>query len=248
MEQTFRTKFKQKWRQLTTKTIGLIGGMSWASTASYYKIINELVNERLGNLHSAKIIVYSIDFEELVTLQKTGRWEEATNLIVPLAMTLEKAGADMILICSNTGHEGSEIVAESVKIPLLHIADATGQQIVSKNLHKVGLLGTKFTMEQSFYKIRLSQKFGVDVIVPELDDRNLIHDVIYNELCFGHIKQVSKNRSLQVINNLVDCGAQGIILGCTELPLLLKQNDVNIPLFDTTKIHALAAVNYALSK
>jgi aspartate racemase len=222
--------------------------MSWASTASYYRIINELVNEKLGSLHSAKIIVYSIDFEELVTLQKTGRWTEATNFIIPVAKMLETAGADMILICSNTGHEGAEIVAENVKIPLLHIAEATGQQIMSTDLHKVGLLGTKFTMEQNFYKNRLRRNYGVDVIVPELADRNLIHDVIYNELCFGHVKQTSKNRSLQVINNLVNCGAQGIILGCTELPLLLKQKDVKIPLFDTTKIHAQAAVNYALNK
>jgi aspartate racemase len=230
------------------KTIGLIGGMSWASTALYYKLINQLVNKKLGKMHSAKIIVYSIDFEELLTLQKSGRWEKAANFIVPLAKTLEKAGADMILICSNTGHEGSEIVAKSVNVPLLHIADSTGQHIIAQNLQKVALLGTKFTMEKGFYKKRLNQKYGIDVIVPELADRNLIHDVIYNELCFGQVKQISKRRVIRIINNLIRDSAQGIILGCTELPLLINQKNVSVPLFDTTKIHAQAAVDFALSK
>jgi aspartate racemase len=230
------------------KMIGLIGGMSWASTALYYKIINQLINEKLGNLHSAKIIVYSIDFEELLTFQKTGRWYKAANFIVPLAKALERAGADVILICSNTGHMNSEIVAKSVNVPLLHIADATGQQIISQNLQKVALLGTKFTMEKGFYKKRLSQKYGIDVVVPELADRNLIHDIIYKELCFGQIKQTSKKELVGIISNLIHDGAQGIILGCTELPLLINQKDVSVPLFDTTKIHALAAVDFALSE
>lgn len=222
--------------------------MSWASTALYYKLINQLVNKKLGKMHSAKIIVYSIDFEELLTLQKSGRWEKAANFIVPLAKTLEKAGADMILICSNTGHEGSEIVAKSVNVPLLHIADSTGQHIIAQNLQKVALLGTKFTMEKGFYKKRLNQKYGIDVIVPELADRNLIHDVIYNELCFGQVKQISKRRVIRIINNLIRDSVQGIILGCTELPLLINQKNVSVPLFDTTKIHAQAAVDFALSK
>jgi aspartate racemase len=231
------------------KTIGLIGGMSWASTSLYYKIINQSINEKLGNMHSAKIIVFSIDFEELFTLQKTGRWGKAANFIIPLAKTLEKAGADIILICSNTGHEGSEIIAKSLNVPLLHIADSTGQHIISQNLQKVALLGTKFTMEKSFYKKRLNQKFGIEVIVPELADRNLIHDIIYNELCFGKIKQISKRTMISIINNLIhDEGAQGIILGCTELPLLINQKDVTVPIFDTTKIHALTAVDFAISK
>jgi len=222
--------------------------MSWASTALYYKIINQLINEKLGNIHSAKIIVFSIDFEELLTLQKTSKWDKAADTIGLLAKKLEKAGADIILICSNTGHVGSEIVAKSVNVPLLHIADSTGQQIVAKNLQKVALLGTKFTMEKPFYKKRLNQKYGIEVMVPELADRNSIHQIIYKELCFGQVKQISKKKIMCIINNLVHDGAQGIILGCTELPLLINQEDVSVPLFDTTKIHASAAVNFALGK
>lgn len=229
------------------KTIGLIGGMSWASSLEYYRLINEAVNKKLGGFHSAKIVMYSIDFEELVNLQSNGQWLEITNLIIKAAKTLKMAGADLVLICSNTGHEGFERIVANVDVPFLHIADATGNEVASMNLKKVGLLGTKFTMERDFYKNRLNNNFGVEVIVPNENDRETIHKIIYRELCYGKIKQSSKEQSIRVINNLVNEGAEGVILGCTELPLLIKQQDSNVPLFDTTRIHALSAVNFALS-
>ena len=229
------------------KTIGLIGGMSWASSLEYYRLINEAVNKKLGGFHSAKIVMYSIDFEELVNLQSNGQWLEITNLIIKAARALEMAGADLVLICSNTGHEGFERVVANVDVPFLHIADAAGSEVASMNLRKVGLLGTKFTMERDFYRRRLNSNFGVEVIVPSEGDREMIHNIIYRELCYGKIEQSSKEQSIRVINGLVDEGAEGVILGCTELPLLIKQQDSNVPLFDTTKIHALSAVNFALS-
>lgn len=235
------------WSASGLKTIGLVGGMSWASSLEYYRLINEAVNKKLGGLHSAKIVMYSVDFEELVNLQSNGQWLEITNLIISAAKTLEVAGADVVLICSNTGHEGFERIVANIDIPFLHIADATGSQVASMNLRKVGLLGTRFTMERDFYKNRLSNNFGVKVIIPDEDDRETIHKIIYRELCYGKIKQSSKEQSIRVINSLIDEGAEGVILGCTELPLLIKQQDSNVPLFDTTKIHALSAVNFALS-
>jgi aspartate racemase len=238
---------RELWSALGLKTIGLIGGMSWASSLEYYRLINEAVNKKLGGLHSAKIVMYSIDFEELVNLQSNGEWVEITNIIINAAKTLKMAGADLVLICSNTGHEGFERIVANIDIPFLHIADATGSEFASMNLKKVGLLGTKFTMERDFYKSRLNNNFGVKVIIPKENDREIIHRIIYNELCYGKIKQSSKEQSIRVINNLVDEGAEGVILGCTELPLLIKQQDSNVPLFDTTKIHALSAVNFALS-
>jgi aspartate racemase len=235
------------WSELGLKTIGLIGGMSWASSLEYYRLINEAVNRKLGGFHSAKIVMYSIDFEELVNLQSNGQWLEITNLIVKAARTLKLAGADLVLICSNTGHEGFERIVANVDVPFLHIADATGSEVASMNLGKVGLLGTKFTMERDFYKRRLNNNFGVKVIIPNERDRETIHEIIYRELCYGKIRESSKHRSIRIINSLVDEGAEGVILGCTELPLLIKQQDSNVPLFDTTRIHALSAVDFALS-
>ena len=229
------------------KTIGLIGGMSWESSAEYYRIINETVKEKLGGLHSAKCIMYSLDFEEIEKLQHRGKWKEATELMIDAAKRIEKGGADFILICTNTMHKMADEVQSNIKIPLLHIADATAEKIISKGLKKVGLLGTKFTMEEDFYKGRLS-KFGLDVIIPEEDEREIIHSIIYKELCLGEIKGSSKEKFKKIIENLVYKGAEGIILGCTEIPLLIKQEDSPVPLFDTTKIHAQSAVELSLNK
>lgn len=229
------------------KTIGLIGGMSWASSLEYYRLINEAVNGKLGGLHSAKTVFYSVDFEELAELQSSGRWVEAANVMIEAAKALEVAGADVVLICSNTGHEGFERIVANVDVSFLHIADATGSEVASMRLKKVGLSGTKFTMERAFYKSRLSRNLGVEVIVPNEGDRETIHNLIYNELCHGKIRQSSKEQSIRVIRSLVDEGAEGVILGCTELPLFIKQQDSNVPLFDTARIHALSAVTFALS-
>lgn len=228
------------------KTIGLIGGMSWESTAEYYRIINEAVRERLGRLHSAKIVMYSVDFEEVEQLQHKGEWDEATNLMVDAARRVERGGADFILICTNTMHKMAGDVAANINVPLLHIADATAEKITSLGLKKVGLLGTKFTMEQDFYKGRLKGKFGIHVVIPNESEREIVHNVIYKELCLGAIKDSSREQVKAIINRLSDNGVQGIILGCTELPLLVKQENCPVPLFDTTVIHAKAAVDYAL--
>lgn len=229
------------------KTIGLLGGMSWESSAEYYRIINETVKEKLSGLHSAKIIMYSIDFEELEKLQREGKWEEATDYIIEKAKILEKAGVDFILICSNTGHEGAEETFEAnINVPLLHIVDVTAKEIASKGIKKVGLLGTKYTMEKEFFKKRLKDNYGIDVVAPDINDREIIHKIIYNELCLGILKKESKEHYQQIIKKLVHEGAEGIILGCTEICFLIKQEDCSVPLFDTTTIHAKAAVDYAL--
>jgi aspartate racemase len=228
------------------KTIGLIGGMSWESTMEYYRIINEAVRERLGGLHSAKIVMYSVDFEEIEQLQYEGRWDEATNLMIDAAKRVERGGADFVLICTNTMHRMADDVARNVSIPLLHIADATAERVVSSGLARVGLLGTKFTMEQDFYKGRLVEKYGLEVLIPNELDRQIVHNIIYRELCLGEIKNSSREQLKAIIKRLDDNGAQGVILGCTELPLLIKQGDCPIPLFDTAAIHAEAAVEYAL--
>lgn len=228
------------------KTIGLIGGMSWESSQEYYRIINETVKGILGGFHSAKSIMYSVDFEEVEKLQHQGEWEKLTKLMIEAAQKVEKGGADFVIICTNTMHKVAEEVQSNIKIPLLHIADATAEKINEEGLKKIGLLGTKFTMEKSFYKGRLIDKFGIGVIIPNEEERQTVHDVIYDELCLGEVKQFSKNKFIEIIQNLISNGAEGIVLGCTEIPLLIKQEDVNVPLFDTTTIHAKAAVDYAL--
>jgi len=227
------------------KTIGLIGGMSWESTAEYYRIINEAVKERLGGFHSAKIVMYSVDFKEIRELQLEAGWDETTNLMIDAARRVERGGADFVLICTNTMHEMAEEVEASISIPLLHIADVTAERIISSGLKKVGLLGSAFTMEQDFYKGRLIDKYGLEVVIPSQIERQVVDNIIFNELCLGEIKDSSREQIETIMGNLVDDGAQGIILGCTELPSLIKQKDCSVPLFDTTAIHAKAAAEYA---
>lgn len=228
------------------QTIGLLGGMSWESTELYYRWINELVKEKLGGLHSAKIALVSVDFQEIETLQHQNRWEEAGNLLAQAARQVEAAGADFLLICTNTMHKVAPQIEQAINIPILHLADATAVRIQQRGLQKVGLLGTNFTMEQDFYKGRLVQKHGLDVIVPPAQDRQLVHQVIYNELCLGKVHDHSRNEYLRIIDDLQARGAEGIIEGCTEIVMLVQQEHTNVPLFDTTAIHAEAAVDRAL--
>lgn len=229
------------------KTIGLIGGMSWESTAVYYRIINEEVQRRLGGLHSAKCFLYSVDFSEIEQMQATGEWEQAGRLLGEAAHSLEKAGADFIVICTNTMHKVIDQIEERINIPILHILDATATQIKKAGINKVGLLGTKYTMEQDFYKSRLIAN-NLEVMVPESQEREMINNIIFEELCLGRIERSSKEYYKQVIQKLVEVGAEGIILGCTEIELLIKPEDVEIPLFNTTEIHAKEAVNFALKQ
>jgi aspartate racemase len=228
------------------KTIGLMGGLSWESSKEYYRIINETVNERLGGLHSAKCILYSLDFAEIREIQQTKGWDELTKILIDAAKRLETAGADVVLICANTMHKAVPEIQREIHVPILHIADATAEKVRGKGLRKVGLLGTKVTMEEDFYKGRMEERFGIDVLAPDKDDRDFIETVIFDELCVGKMNASSKKRLKEIIGNLVDNGAEGIILGCTEIPLLIKQEDVNVPVFDTTGIHAEAAVEFAL--
>lgn len=228
------------------KTIGIIGGLSWESTALYYKHLNELVKARLGGFHSAKIMLSSVDFHEIETLQMTGKWSEAGELLAQEAKALEAAGADFILIATNTMHKVAGQVIATVSIPLLHIADATGERIKGAGYRKVGLLGTAFTMEQAFYKNRITENFGVDVLVPDADARADVHRIIYDELCQGQTNEASRARYRQIIASLVAGGAEAIILGCTEIGMLVGPGDATVPLLDTTFIHAVAAVDYAL--
>ncbi|MEC0253037.1 aspartate/glutamate racemase family protein [Bacillus halotolerans] len=228
------------------KTIGLIGGMSWESSAEYYRIINEEIKKKLGGLHSAKCLLYSVDFKEIEHYQSVGAWDKAGEALGEVARSLEKAGADFVVICTNTMHKVLGYIQEMITIPILHIADATAEQIIRQDIRSVGLLGTKYTMEQDFYKSRIASH-DINVIVPDDDERELINNIIYQELCLGEIKQSSKNVYKKIINNLVDRGAEGIILGCTEIGLLVKVEDSKVPLFDTTLIHAQKAVNKSLS-
>lgn len=230
------------------KTIGLLGGMSWESTVSYYQIINEAVRSALGGLHSAKILLYSVDFEEIEKLQHAGRWAETAEILSEAARNLEKGGADFLLICTNTMHKVAEQVEEQISIPLLHIADATAAMLLKSNVRAVGLLGTGFTMEQTFYKGRLQDRFGLEVMTPEKPERDFVHRVIYEELCLGEIKESSRAGFLEIIANLQARGAEGIILGCTEIALLVGQEKTEIPLFDTARIHAEKAVEVALAE
>ena len=228
------------------KVIGLIGGMSWESTAEYYRIINETVKERLGGHHSAKILLYSVNFSEIVGLQQDGRWQEATEFICEAARRVELGGADCILICTNTMHKMAAEVQRAVVIPLLHIADATAMEIKKKGIGQVALLGTKYTMEEEFYKGRLRMKYGFEVLIPPEEDRNIVNQIIYDELCLGKIEEESKRHFVRIINSLRERGGEGVILGCTEISLLIKDKDSPLELFDTTTIHARAAVDFAL--
>lgn len=230
------------------KTIGLIGGMSWESTLSYYKGINEGVKKSLGGLHSAKVALYSVDFAEIEQLQHQGEWDKTAEILSAAARSVEAGGADFFLICTNTMHKVAEAVEKSVAIPLVHIADATGELLVKDGIKRVGLLGTRFTMEQAFYKNRLSDKFGIDVIIPDEAEREIVHQVIYTELCLGQINNASCNQYLKIISSLHNQGAEAVILGCTEIALLVQQTQTAIPLYDTTEIHARKAVKLAIGE
>ncbi len=228
------------------KTIGLIGGMSWESTVSYYRQINEAVKNRLGGLHSAKILLYSVDFHEIERLQQAGDWAAAGAMLGEAARALEKAGADFLLLCTNTMHKVAPAIEAAVVIPLLHIADSTAAEISQAGCATVALLGTRFTMEESFYRERLSEGHGLRVMVPDTEDRQVVHRIIYDELCRGVVTAESRSQYRRIMETMATQGAQAIILGCTEIALLVSQQDATIPLFDTTRIHALAAVEKAL--
>jgi aspartate racemase len=228
------------------KIIGIIGGMSWESTQSYYQIINQEVKRRLGGLHSAKCIVYSVDFAEIEQLQQSGDWESSALILGAAARALQLAGVELIVVATNTMHKVFDKIQQSVSVPLLHIADVTAEQIKLSGVKKVALLGTRFTMEQDFYKGRLSDNHSIEVITPDNDERKVVHDIIYDELCQGIIKDDSRQYYLDLIKRLVARGADGIILGCTEIEQLINQINCGVPLFATARIHALAAVNFAL--
>jgi aspartate racemase len=228
------------------KTIGMIGGMSWESSIEYYRIINEAVRTELGGLHSAKSMMVSVEFAEIEAMQHQGRWDEAAKILINAARKLESGGADFAIICTNTMHKLYDTIQQSVQIPLLHIADATAESIKAQGIQKIALLGTRFTMEENFYKGRLVDNYGLEIIIPSSEDMQIVHRIIYEELCAGIIKSNSKQRYRDIIRRLVKEGAEGIILGCTEIGLLINQEDSPVPLFDTTEIHAKAAVKYAL--
>lgn len=228
------------------KRIGLLGGMSWESSLDYYRIMNEFVRLELGGAHSANCLLYSFDFQVIKELQHSGEWEVLTNLMVKEANNLKKAGAEFIVICTNTMHLMAQDIEKETGLKVIHIADATADEIINKNVKKVLLLGTKFTMEAPFYKERLEKK-GIDVVIPNEEDRQIIHDIIYNELIIGIIKPESKKSYITIINKMIEKGITGVVLGCTEIPMLIKQTDLNIEVFDTTDIHARAAVDYAIN-
>jgi len=229
------------------KTIGLIGGMSWESSAIYYQLINQHTKEKLGGNHSAKSLMFSVDFNEIEKLQHTGQWEKLTAVMIDAASKLEKAGADFVVICTNTMHKMAPDIEAHLSIPLLHIADATAKAIHQQGLKKIALLGTNFTMSEDFYKGRLKEKHQLEVLTPNEADRMTVHNIIYNELVYGNFREESRQKYKTIIQKLQQAGAEGVILGCTEIPLLIKQKDSPIPVFDTTAIHALEAVNFALS-
>jgi aspartate racemase len=229
------------------KTIGLLGGMSWESTQSYYRAINEAVREQLGGLHSAKIVLYSVDFAEIEALQVQGDWDKAGQLLAVAASAVERAGADFLVICTNTMHKVVPAIAAGISMPILHIADATADELIAQGVKQVGLLGTRFTMEQAFYKDRLMAR-GIAVVVPDQADRDRVNRVIYEELCLGVIKADSRARYLDIIHRLQLQGAEAVILGCTEIALLVQQSDTPVALFDTTAIHAQQAVRLALAR
>lgn len=229
------------------KTIGLIGGMSWESTIPYYRQINETIKERLGGLHSAKIVLYSFDFHEIERLQHAGDWDAAGAILAEAARSLQAAGADFLVLCTNTMHKVASSIEAAVKIPLFHIADPTAAEIKRAGHSTVGLLGTRFTMEQAFYRERLSERHSLRIIIPGPEDRETIHRIIYEELCLGVVTAESRSEYQRVMGSLASQGAQAIILGCTEISLLVNQQDSAVPLFDTTAIHARATAEEALS-
>jgi aspartate racemase len=229
------------------KVIGLIGGMSWNSSLEYYRLINKLVSRKLGGLHSARLVLYSLDFEEIERAQQESRWEDAADILAKAAMALKQAGADFLLICTNTMHKVVDEVGESARLPILHIVDVTGNAIREQGLSKVGLLGTRFVMAERFYQDRLKKHFEIEVAVPAKDEQAIVHRIIYDELCRGKVRNLDRQSCLQIIDKLTKQGAEGIVLGCTELPLLIRASDVRVPVFDTTRLHAEAAVEMALS-
>jgi aspartate racemase len=229
------------------KTIGMIGGMSWESTLEYYRIINQQVKSALGGLHSAKCLIYSVDFHEIETLQHANDWKAAARMMIEAALKIESGGADFFIICTNTMHKVADAAAANTRIPLLHIADPTAQEVKARGIEKIALLGTRFTMEEAFYKERLVKDHGLAVILPTDSEMDVIHQVIYRELCLGFIQPASRERYLEIVDGLIQKGAEGVILGCTEIGLLIKDGDSRVPFFDTTAIHAQAAVAYALS-
>jgi aspartate racemase len=229
------------------KTIGLIGGMSWESTVPYYREVNELVRLRLGGLHSARVALFSVDFHDVELLQRTGAWDEAGKALAKAARSVEAAGADFLVLCTNTMHKVAPAIEAAVSIPLLHIADATAAAVKGKGVRTVGLLGTRFTMEEDFYRGRLESRHGLEVLVPEADDRDLVHRVIYEELCLGVVSEESRAGYREVIRRLAARGAAGVVLGCTEIAMLVSPSDSPVPVFDTTRLHAAAAVDLALA-
>jgi aspartate racemase len=229
------------------KTIGLIGGMSWNSTLEYYRIINESFTHRLGGLHSARLVIYSLDFDEIQRAQYEGRWDETATILVDAGNALKRAGADFLVICTNTMHKVADDVEEKVDLPLVHIVDVIGDAVRERGLQRIGLLGTRFLVEGHVYQDRLRDRFAIEVLAPGQEDMDTIHQIIYNELCAGKIKASSRRVCADVISRLVNKGAEGIVLGCTELPLLIGPDDTQAPVFDTTRLHAEAAVNRALT-
>lgn len=227
--------------------IGLIGGMSWESTVVYYQLLNRLARQRLGGLHSAKLLLWSFDFAEIEAHQAAGDWVAASKCMLKAAQSLEKGGAECIVICTNTMHKMAKEVQDAVDIPLIHIADATATAIQGAGVQNPLLLGTRFTMEQDFYKGHLERNHGISVLVPSADERTSIHDIIYQELCQGEVKLTSKQRYIEIVSNAVNDGADGVIFGCTEVGLLISQGDLDVPAFDTTELHAIAAMDFALS-
>ena len=229
------------------RTIGMIGGMSWESTLVYYRIINEAVRARLGGLHSAKSILYSVDFAEIEALQHGERWDAAQSILVLAAQALVRAGADLVIICTNTMHKLADGVAASMTVPLIHIADPTAEAVIAAGMNVVALLGTRFTMEEDFYRKRLEDRYGLQVLIPDAVQRRTVHDIIYRELCLGRIREPSRQAYVRIIDDLVARGARGVILGCTEIGLLVRADGCPVPVFDTARIHAEAAVAAALT-
>jgi aspartate racemase len=229
------------------KTIGMLGGMSWESSAEYYRIANRYVKSKLGGHHSAKIVLYSVDFDEVEKCQSEGRWEDAARLLKNAAKSIELAGADVLILCTNTMHKLAADIQTAIRIPFLHIAEATTREILARGITTVGLLGTRYTMEQDFYRGILIER-GLEVLVPPAEERQVVHGVIYNELCLGQVKPVSREKFQRIMQGLVERGAQGMILGCTEISLLVQPEDAAVPVFDTTYIHAVQAAEYCLTE